>query len=85
MLSSSSSPQDEFSASFTKVLGDSSEQGRKTDAELKGRSKNFEKEFAELTDSDDAQAKDEFAEITDSDDAQLKDDVADIEGRKLDF
>ena len=38
---SSSSPSDELSASSSKVLGDSSKQGRKIDAELKGRSKNF--------------------------------------------
>lgn len=70
VVSSSSSPSDEFSASSTKFLGDSSKQGRKIDAELKGRSKNFDKDFAELNDSDNAQA---------------KDDVAETEGRKLDF
>ena len=44
VLSSSSSPQDEFSASSTKVLGDSSKQGRKSDAEIKGRNTNFDRE-----------------------------------------
>lgn len=68
--SPSLSPHDALSASSSYGLGISSKQGRKTDAEVKGRCTNFEEVFAELNDSDNDQA---------------KDDVAEIEGRKLDI
>jgi hypothetical protein len=70
VVSSPSSPHDDLSAGSSYGLGISSKQGRKTDAEIKGRSTNFEDMFAELNDSNNAQA---------------KDDVAETEGRKLDF
>jgi hypothetical protein len=70
VVSSPSSPHDDLSASSGHDMGTSSKQGRKTDAEIKGRSTDFEDMFAELPDSDNAQA---------------RDDVAEIEGRKLDF
>jgi hypothetical protein len=41
VFSSSSSPQDDASAEFRDDLGDSSKQGRKTDAETKGRKIDF--------------------------------------------
>ena len=40
-------------------MGDSSKQGRKTDAEFKGRRLNFEQEFAEIDDFDNVQKEDE--------------------------
>jgi hypothetical protein len=70
VVSSPSTPHDTLSAGSSYGLGISSKQGRKTNAEFKGRSTNFEEVFAELNDSDNAQA---------------KDDVAETEGRKLDF
>jgi hypothetical protein len=45
VFSSSSSPQDELSAGFSEGLGDSSKQGRKTDAETKGRKIDFGKDY----------------------------------------
>ena len=70
VVSSPSSPHNALSAGSSYGLGISSKQGRKTDAEIKGRSTNFEEVFAELNDSENAQAK--------NDDAEIK-------GRKLDF
>jgi hypothetical protein len=68
--SPSSSPHDALSAGSSHGLGISSKQGRKLDEEIKGRSTNFEDMLTELSDSDNAQA---------------KDDVAETEGRKLDI
>ncbi|MCO6516803.1 MAG: hypothetical protein J6586_10005, partial [Snodgrassella sp.] len=70
VVSSPSSTHDGLATGSGYDLGTSSKQGRKPDAELKERSKNFDKEFAELPDSDDD---------------QVKDDDAESEGRKLDF
>jgi flagellin-like hook-associated protein FlgL len=52
VFSSSSSPQDEFSAGFSGGLGDSSKQGRKTDAETKGRKIDFGEDYGLDADAD---------------------------------
>ena len=58
------------SSGSSKPLGDSSNQGRKSDEVFKRRGINLDKEFAELNDSDNA---------------QVKDDDAEIKGRNIDF
>ena len=58
------------SSGSSKVLGDSSKQGRKLDEGFKDKGMDLDKDFAELDDSENTQAKDDDAEI---------------KGRKLDF
>ena len=57
------------SSGSSKALGDSSKQGRKSDVEFKGKGMNLDIDFAELHDSDNAQAEDDDAEIKGSVDA----------------